>query len=61
MSRTLLSGNEAVAQGDGARPFLVTSLLNYAMPFIRYRNEDCGELVNDVCSCGNNFPLTERP
>jgi len=46
------AGNE-----QGARPFLVTSLLNYAMPFIRYRNEDCGELVSDVCSCGNNFPL----
>jgi phenylacetate-CoA ligase len=46
-----------VEKGDGARPFLVTSLLNYAMPFIRYRNEDCGELVDDACSCGNNFPL----
>jgi phenylacetate-CoA ligase len=40
-----------------AHPFLVTSLLNYAMPFIRYANEDCGGLVHDVCSCGNNFPL----
>jgi phenylacetate-CoA ligase len=41
----------------GARPFLATSLLNYAMPFIRYRNEDCGELIDEVCGCGNNFPL----
>jgi phenylacetate-CoA ligase len=42
---------------DGPKPFLVTSLWNYAMPFIRYRNEDCGELVEDGCVCGNNFPL----
>ena len=38
-------------------PFLVTSLLNYSMPFIRYRNEDCGGLEAGGCSCGNNFPL----
>jgi len=38
-------------------PFLVTSLLNYAMPFVRYRNEDCGDLVEGRCGCGNNFPL----
>jgi phenylacetate-CoA ligase len=29
------------------------------MPFIRYRNDDCGELVDDVCPCGNNFPLMQ--
>ena len=27
------------------------------MPFIRYRNEDGGYLSQEVCSCGNNFPL----
>ena len=43
----------------GATPLLVTSLWNYAMPFIRYRNEDCGVLSNDSCGCGNNFPLME--
>jgi phenylacetate-CoA ligase len=44
--------------GAGASPpFLVTSLWNYAMPFIRYRNEDCGELLPGACGCGNNFPL----
>ncbi|HEX6625689.1 MAG TPA: hypothetical protein VF064_18375, partial [Pyrinomonadaceae bacterium] len=26
---------------DGPAPLVVTSLWNYAMPFIRYRNEDC--------------------
>ena len=44
-------------EDDGPKPFLVTSLWNRAMPFIRYRNEDCGELVEDTCACGNHFPL----
>jgi phenylacetate-coenzyme A ligase PaaK-like adenylate-forming protein len=38
-------------------PLIVTSLRNYAMPFIRYYNEDCGRLAEHACSCGNNFPL----
>jgi phenylacetate-CoA ligase len=38
-------------------PLLATSLWNYAMPFIRYRNEDCGELETGPCDCGNHFPL----
>jgi phenylacetate-CoA ligase len=38
-------------------PFLLTSLQNFAMPFIRYRNDDCGELSDERCTCGNNFPL----
>lgn len=42
-----------------AKPFLVTSLWNKAMPFIRYRNEDCGLLLDETCDCGNNFPLME--
>jgi phenylacetate-CoA ligase len=39
--------------------FVVTSLRNEVMPFIRYRNEDCGELLDGVCDCGNQFPLME--
>lgn len=38
-------------------PFIVTSLWNEVMPFIRYRNEDCGELLEGFCECGNQFPL----
>jgi phenylacetate-CoA ligase len=51
---------EVERSGSGGRepsPFLVTSLWNYAMPFIRYRNEDCGALADERCGCGNNFPL----
>jgi phenylacetate-CoA ligase len=42
---------------DGPRPLLVTSLWNYGMPFIRYRNEDAGRLADGTCTCGNSFPL----
>lgn len=45
--------------GDQTKPFLVTSLWNYAMPLIRYRNEDCGSLIEGECDCGNGFPLME--
>lgn len=40
-----------------AAPLLVTSLRAYAMPFIRYRNEDTGTLVDGACACGGGFPL----
>lgn len=42
---------------NAPRPFLLTSLKNWSMPFIRYRNEDSGSLSSERCSCGNNFPL----
>lgn len=53
--------NEQSSPGlaNQAKPFLVTSLWNYAMPFIRYRNEDCGSLIEGNCDCGNSFPLME--
>jgi phenylacetate-CoA ligase len=40
-------------------PFIVTSLRNRMMPFIRYRSEDCGQLVDGACDCGSNFPLMD--
>jgi phenylacetate-CoA ligase len=40
-----------------AQPLLVTSLWNRAMPLIRYRNEDCGRLLEGECACGSGFPL----
>lgn len=36
---------------------LVTSLTNRLMPMIRYANGDCGELLEEGCSCGLPFPL----
>ncbi len=40
-------------QGD----VVVTALNNYAMPLIRYRNEDSGEMSAGVCACGRGLPL----
>ena len=48
--------SETAGAGEAA-PFILTSLWNYSMPFIRYRNEDCGDLIDERCDCGNNFPL----
>lgn len=53
----VLEVDRSGAKTDRPQPLLVTSLWNYAMPFIRYRNEDCGELLEGACDCGNNFPL----
>lgn len=44
---------------EDSSPLLVTSLWNYAMPFIRYRNEDCGRLLDGKCDCGRSFPLMD--
>lgn len=40
-------------QGD----LVVTGLVNYATPFIRYNTEDTGILIDDECACGSHFPL----
>ncbi len=36
---------------------LVTDLLNYGQPFIRYDTGDCVTLTEQSCSCGRWFPL----
>ena len=38
---------------------LVTDLLNYGMPMIRYRIGDIGALSDRVCDCGRGLPLME--
>jgi len=50
---------------DGGKPvlpgqqghILITSLLNYGMPFIRYENGDAGSLATSSCPCGRGLPL----
>jgi phenylacetate-CoA ligase len=39
---------------------VLTSLHNYAMPFIRYRIGDRGCLSADRCACGRGYPILER-
>lgn len=36
---------------------VITSLTNYAMPFIRYKIGDRGRMTTQKCSCGRGFPL----
>jgi phenylacetate-CoA ligase len=44
---------------DAPRPMLATSLVNYAMPFIRYETGDVGQLRPAGCPCGRGFPLLQ--
>lgn len=39
---------------------LVTDLLNYGQPFIRYDTGDCVTLAHQSCSCGRWFPLISK-
>ena len=36
---------------------VVTSLINYAMPLIRYRIDDFGKFTAGSCACGRGLPL----
>lgn len=50
-------GGIPVLDEDG--DIIVTSLHNYAMPFLRYRIGDRGRLTAKKCPCGRGFPLLE--
>jgi len=39
---------------------VVTDLMNYAMPFIRYHLGDMAVMTGRRCPCGRNFPMLER-
>jgi phenylacetate-CoA ligase len=44
---------DTALQGEGA--FLITDLDNLAMPLIRYRNGDAGEVAGAGCGCGRSL------
>ncbi|MGD8189490.1 phenylacetate--CoA ligase family protein [Brevibacillus ginsengisoli] len=51
--------------GNPAKPgeigeIVVTPLINYAMPFIRYRIGDMGRWSTASCDCGRGYPLLEE-
>ena len=53
------------ADGDPANPgevgeIIVTSLVNYAMPFIRYRIGDMGMWADHLCPCGRAWPSLKK-
>ena len=39
---------------------IVTDLMNYAMPFVRYRVEDIGAYLERKCTCGRGLPLMDK-
>jgi phenylacetate-CoA ligase len=39
---------------------VVTDLLNYGMPLIRYDTEDCVTLADTPCPCGRRYPSVRR-
>jgi len=42
---------------EGLHEILVTDLLNYGMPLIRYRINDCILTAPGQCACGRGYPL----
>jgi len=51
-----------VADSDpsGLSEILVTDLLNYGMPLIRYRINDCAMVGPETCPCGRGYPLVRK-
>jgi phenylacetate-CoA ligase len=45
----------------GVRTAVITSLINFAMPFIRYNLGDVGGYLGRRCSCGTALPLIRPP
>ena len=45
---------------DGLGEILVTNCHRPAMPLIRYRTGDLGELTDERCRCGRSLPLLKR-
>jgi phenylacetate-CoA ligase len=43
-----------------AGDIVITDLMNYGMPLIRYVNGDRATISNSACSCGNPLPMIEK-
>jgi len=54
---TIGADGRPVMEQDGE--LAITPMLNYAMPFIRYRIGDRGRLTKRTCTCGRAFPLLD--
>lgn len=51
-----LNDSDVVASGESGE-ITCTSLINYEMPLIRYRMNDVGVPIEELCSCGSALPL----
>jgi phenylacetate-CoA ligase len=45
------------AEVEGLHEIVVTDLLNYGMPMIRYRVNDCALVGPEACPCGRGYPM----
>ncbi len=48
--------NKPVKPGEYGK-IIITDLMNYGMPFIRYQIEDAGVPSDETCACGRGLPL----
>jgi len=55
---TLNEDNENITGEAG--DIVITDLMNYGMPLIRYVNGDRATISNSACSCGNPLPLIKK-
>lgn len=55
----ILKNNRPVENGETGE-IVVTGLLNYYMPFLRYKIGDMGVLTDTQCSCKRGFPMLEE-
>jgi phenylacetate-CoA ligase len=52
-------GDDAPAPPGQPGEIAITDLLNYGMPFIRYKIGDMGRFIETTCPCGRQLPLLE--
>ena len=52
----ILRDDQPVSRGEEGE-IVITDLLNYGMPFIRYKIGDVGKLLSRDCPCGRQGPL----
>jgi len=55
----IIKEDGTLAQPGELGEVVVTSLINYAMPLIRYRIGDTGVWAKNQCNCGRNWPVLE--
>jgi phenylacetate-CoA ligase len=56
----ILNDNNEFVSDETSGRVIITDLDNYAMPLIRYENNDLARWSKDICSCGRNLPLLQH-
>jgi phenylacetate-CoA ligase len=55
----ILKNEKYVSEGEEGE-IIVTGLINYTMPLIRYKLGDIGTFTNKKCTCGSGYPLIKN-